>query len=192
MKTITYLVAVTLLFVGEFGFSQINEKNYAEVVTEVSAENKISIGGYVTSVGSLLDNVEVLVYQNNKIVEHFNSSNLGEFEFDITTNNYYTVEFKRNGFFSKRIIIDTFTESFEVSEKMNIEFSVDLIKEEDLNGIDADVLDFPICKYEFDEKNEGFNFVMDFVENRYDEIQDLFKQKKNLDKINKKRGVIFS
>lgn len=188
-----------ICYVNQLKTSQMKTTNYILIsfmvllmnITMLSDSNArnnnidiLNVQGFTAESGLLLDSVMVTIFDNNEIVYKDYTNQSGEFHFTLNTNKYYTVEFKKNGFFTKRIIFETNIHK-HLKNQEAVEFSVNLIPEKKLEGINCEVLDFPVCKYSYDTKQKQFTYSSEFVINRSNEINDLFVEKKSL--INEQR-----
>ena len=151
-------------------------------------DKRIKISGYVTGGGELQDSVEVVIFDNNCEVGQYYTDFEGSFDYELERNKYYTIEYRKSNFFLKRIIIDTGLGENIGSKEFLVEFSVDLILVKSLEGVEADVLDFPVTRFTYDYDSKEFEYELEFVENRYKEIQELFDIKKKHDKREEKRS----
>ena len=103
-----------------------------------------------------LHNVAINIYEYNNLIGVYNCNENGEFEFPIPTNSYITIEFKKNGFISKRILVDTESNP-DIKKKGSFDFEVSLLKDED--GIEIGDMDFPMAVIRYNNDQKSFTLT---------------------------------
>jgi hypothetical protein len=113
--------------------------------------SSLEIKGYVFEKNEKVNDAEVKLYQNNKIVKITTTKN-SKFQFILFTGMRYMIELNKPDCVSERIQISTL-EKTAFSGKYTYKFRVDLLKVTKFTGVDISDLDFPtaIIKYNKDE-----------------------------------------
>jgi len=136
------LTTLVLISICSFG------RNYNSELLTIKG---VTTDGMFENSENLLD-VSIYIYEYNDIIATYNCNENGEFDFTIPTNSYITIEFNKEGFITKRILVDTDTDLY-IKKKKVFDFEVTLLKDE--NGIEIGDMDFPmaIIRYDGDKNN---------------------------------------
>ncbi|MEQ8623625.1 MAG: hypothetical protein RJQ00_02850 [Vicingaceae bacterium] len=151
-KNYTFLLLVLSLLV-------VNTKN-------LSAQNinDHKFVGYTFIDGKKSKDVIVKVFDDNKCISTLETKSNGKFVFIADSEKYYTLQFEKEGFFTKRIIIKTDkTQNIDFSSK-TYKFDVGLVKKEPY--LDNDSYDFPMAILELNHQNREFEFNKEYTKNR--------------------------
>lgn len=130
----------------------------AQEITDHEFAGKIYIDGKKAK------DVLVKAYDGNKCFSNYMTGSNGKFVFTGGVEKYYTLEFKKEGYVTKRIVIRTHNTRNLEFETSTYRFDVDLVKEEE--GVDYDEYDFPITIIEIDSNEEEFTHNRKYTENR--------------------------
>jgi hypothetical protein len=102
------------------------------------------------------------LYDGNYLVSESKTSWNGKFSIGLAKNKHYTVQFDKDGYMTKRIVIDTEIGEDDRENVKTFKFDVGLIKRE--SGKDYSILDFPIAIIKYHPESNQF-----FYDNKYTE-----------------------
>lgn len=100
--------------------------------------------------------VVVRLYDNNTLISTYKTDKKGKFTIGAPSAKHYTLEFEKNGFVTKRVIINTKKVYLSKGNIDDFDFNVHLIKQEE--DIDYSILDFPIALIEYNKSIKGFDY----------------------------------
>ena len=131
-------------------------------------KNTVSFTGYlIDTQDKKIKDVTVVVYDGNeKLVTTKTKAN--KFTTDLHLNKYYTIEFVKDGYVSKRIGISTLADTDDIEPFM---FLMEMIEE--VEGIDTSVLDFPSALIEYRKGKGRFDFVVDYTRQMKEEQENI-------------------
>lgn len=119
--------------------------------------------GYTVIDGKKSKDVIVKIFDDNKCISEYETKSNGKFVFIADSEKYYTLQFEKEGFFTKRIIIKTEkTQNLDFVSK-TYKFDVGLVKKEP--GLDHNLYDFPIAILELNHSNREFEFNEEYTKN---------------------------
>lgn len=133
----------------------------------------LRFGGNVYDNSEKAENVTVSLYDGNYLVSEDVTSRNGKFSIDLAKNKHYTVQFDKEGYMTKRIVIDTELGSDGKENVKTFKFDVGLIKRE--SGKDYSILDFPIAIIKYHAESNQF-----FYDSKYTEH--MLKAQKDIEK----------
>lgn len=114
--------------------------------------------GRVMGGAARLSDVTINVYDNNTLIDVYIADEKGKFNIDIDLNAYITLEFEKEGFFSKRIAFNTIHKELNLEKSYNpFKFEIMLLPYK--KNHDYDYVDFPVTKIAYSIEEEDFNFV---------------------------------
>lgn len=102
------------------------------------------------------DGVTVHLYDNNQLISTYKTSQNAKFSVGAPLAKHYTLEFVKEGFVTKRVIINTKAINSPKVRAEDFDFNVYLIKEE--IDIDYSILDFPMALIEYKKSIKGFDY----------------------------------
>lgn len=114
--------------------------------------------------------VTISLYDGNKKISSYVTGSSGRFIVDLYKNRHYTLQFAKEDYVTKRILIDT--KVLNPSDAIGVKefkFDVSLIKED--SELDYSELDFPIAIIEFENSQREFVYNVNYT-NRMLGIQD--------------------
>jgi hypothetical protein len=110
----------------------------------------------------------VKIFDNNKCISEYITSNNGKFIFTAESEKYYTIQFEKEGYVTKRIVVKTFNTSELDYLTKTYKFDVNLVKM--MPATDYSHYDFPMAIFELDFVQGEFNFNETYTNNRLKEI----------------------
>lgn len=177
-----FTAVITLLY-GTFSLKNnvLMANNSAE---EVEEPLLVAVGYVVDEEGKNLKGCEVTLFRNNDSLETVNSKGSGKFEFILNRNDYYTLEIRQPGFYTKRVAISTLVPG-TVDEIQDFDFTIGMVNIGSFEGVDTFVLDFPTTKIVFHKTRKEFVYDKEYtsairaeVDQLYDEARELKAAKK--------------
>jgi len=139
-------------------------------VKDLSAQNFDSheFKGNVFLDGKKAEGVVVKVFDDNDCSSEYKTKWNGKFIFIASCEKYYTLQFEKEGYVTKRIVIKTEdTRNLDFVTK-TYKFDVSLVKKE--QGVDYSSHDFPIAILELNPHNREFEFNKEYTKNRLKDI----------------------
>jgi hypothetical protein len=112
--------------------------------------------GGVTEEGLPCYDATVTLFMENNIQQIVQTNEDGSFQVALTPGKIYTVEVSRAGLITKRISIDTHMERTRGNNVTVFDCYVNMVPEEQLEGVDTSDLDFPIALLSYDKKLKTF------------------------------------
>ncbi len=156
------------LFIGCFVFVTLSaldsqsgdpEKVYLEV-TGVAEHNRQPMSGVIIN-----------LYEGNNKVDSKTTGSSGHFSFILDFNKYYSIEFTKSGFVSKRIDFDT-----EVPEDIKTayvsEFAMSIVKT--CEGVDVSAFSDPVDKISFNKRSKEFESDKSYMNRQRMRFQDVY------------------
>jgi tRNA(Glu) U13 pseudouridine synthase TruD len=164
MLLLVRLAILALLFLG------MNNKIQAKGLHSDSACMKVKVN--VDYKNKCVKDAEVFVYKGNEIIERIFSDAFGKYIFNLKANELYTIEVEKDGYTSRRVIIDTHLPENEdiAGDFYKLEMDIDLMNEYG-EAMDEDALEFPIAIFSFDAKHQEFKHDRKYTANLKKEIK---------------------
>ena len=124
--------------------------------------------GYTYIDGKKAKDVVVKVFDDNKCFSEYETKGNGKFIFTAACEKYYTLQFEKEGYLTKRIVIKTDnTKDLDFVTK-TYKFDVSLDKKDP--SLDYSAYDFPIAILELNPHNRAFEFNKKYTDNRLKSI----------------------
>jgi len=130
--------------------------------------NKHEFIGYTFIDGKKAKDVVVKVFDDNNCFSEYETRSNGKFIFTANCEKHYTLQFEKEGYVTKRMVIKTDNTSDLEYVTKTYKFDVSLLKKE--QGVDYGQYDFPIAIIELDKRNMEFTFNKKYTENRLESI----------------------
>lgn len=125
---------------------------------ETVREHVLPVKGRTMSGDKKLEACNVLVFQGNEPLTEQMTGRDGKFATGLPIGGEYAIEFRREGYMPKRVLVDTrmdkLPEGTLIFEPLDL--TVSLLEMERYAGADADVLDFPCAIVRWDRKAGQF------------------------------------
>lgn len=128
----------------------------AQEPTELEDETYYTFYGRIFVENDKGSGVTVHLYDDNKLISTFKTNKKAKFTVGTPSSKHYTLEFKKKGFVTKRVIINTSKVYLAKGKVQDFDFNVYLIKEE--VGVDYSILDFPMALIEYRKNIKGFDY----------------------------------
>lgn len=111
-------------------------------------------GGNVLVENKSANDVLLKLYEGNDCIATYTTESKGRFLFSCGVEKYYTLEFKKEGYVTKRVVINTRDTKY-IRKKIKVfEFDVVLIKES--SEVDYEEYDFPVTIIEISKNRDEF------------------------------------
>lgn len=157
--TSTVTLALSLVF--------INQVNAQKKIPAAQVDDFLTIQGQVIGKETILDGVTIRLFKGNSSVDSVYTGKNGAFQFKLSKDLYYAIEFDKFGYEKTSVLINTNRWDVDPQNEDNayqVDFEVELMEEIDgkdklpLTAVDYDVLDFPkvLIGYKAGEE-EGFH-----------------------------------
>lgn len=117
---------------------------------QATEELFLPVSGRITDGENKLEGCWIVTYDGNDVIAEFATDKSGKFAMNLGLNKQYGLEFHKEGFVPKRIVIDTRADvPAEHLMYVPLVMDISMLEEEKYHGVDTDVLDFPfaIVKY---------------------------------------------
>lgn len=124
----------------------------------------LSITGRITDGEDRLAGCEVITYQGNERLSSATTDKSGKFAVQIAVNGEYALELRKDGFLSKRIVVDTRT-GIDPADLVlaPLVMDVSLLKADRYQGANTDELDFPFAIVRYDKAQHAFTQDMEYT-----------------------------
>lgn len=140
-------------------------------------EDSILLEGSVFNNESRVENAIIRVYINNKLYKTVEVARSNKFKTNLPFNQMLTIEITAPGFHSKRFMMDTNVPESEKS-RMRYTFDMDIFSEEEMEGVNTSLLDFPVGLVYYDEKKGEFVHDKKYTKQMKKEYFNLLEQAK--------------
>tara|TARA_R110002049_G_scaffold20846_11_gene76629 strand:- start:600 stop:1085 length:486 start_codon:yes stop_codon:yes gene_type:complete len=118
--------------------------------------------------GKKAKDVKVKFFDGNDCFLEYETKANGKFIFVGECEKYYTLQFEKEGYVTKRVIVKTFnTEELDYITKV---YKFDVSLEEKKSYLDYSEHDFPIAIFEVDNDLKGFDFDKQYTSQRLEEM----------------------
>lgn len=117
----------------------------------------LEVSGRISDGHKKLANCTVVVYEGNEILGEQVSGKNGHFGFAVTVGKQYAVLFKKEGYQSKSILVDTHAKlpvGLNAVAPLDMDLSLQALSK--YEGVDTDVLDFPYAIVKWDKSALAF------------------------------------
>jgi len=153
MRTLHLLSCLMLLAMSSGSFAK--DTLNAPAVFKLNVKVKTSLHE--------LAGLTVHLYDHNTLVQTISPNKKGSFKARLERNKYYTLEFSMPGYYSKRIAFSTYVADDIVNESV-FKFDVYMIANDELKGVDASTLDFPVALVSYDKKARELSYDKRYTE----------------------------
>jgi len=119
----------------------------------------LEIYGRVMAGEEKLSGAEVIVYKGNEQVGLITTEKSGKFDLRLGMNDQYSIEFRKEGFAPKRILIDTHLPKFPAGAEVVIApigMDLTLMEKAKFDGANTDDLDFPFALIKWSKRDQAF------------------------------------
>jgi hypothetical protein len=117
----------------------------------------LPISGRVTDREQKLEGCEVITFKGNEVVGRQVTDRGGRFGMLLGLGQEFAIEFRKEGFLPKRILVDTRGElPKDLIEIAPIEMTMSMMPGSKYEGADTDALDFPFAIIRYDRGSKAF------------------------------------
>lgn len=142
-----------------------------------NSKDSILLEGSVFNKESKVENAIIRVYINNKLYKEIKVSRSNKFTTNLPFNQMLTIEVAAPSYHNKRFMMDT-TVPEGMEKRMRYTFDMDIFSEEELEGVNTSLLDFPVGLVYFDEKKMEFVHDKKYTKQMKREYFNLLEQAK--------------
>lgn len=118
------------------------------------------ISHFVDEKNEKLKDIQVVIYDGNEVILNEKSSK--KISFNLLPNKYFTLELSKEGYYTKRIMIET--HAGKTQPPQNFEFKIELVKIS-IESQEKDS-DFPVGIIKYAKNKGGFHF--DIIKNSHE------------------------
>lgn len=165
MKSILRILFVQLLLLAT------SIPMMAQDTTAVEEFTVLTIEGEITHKTEKLASVLVELYEQNKMVDAFETKKNGKFKFFLYNNHIYTIQLTKEGYNTKKVTINTWVPDDygdEISYLFDIELdSLSIMLEEHKETL----LEYPIAIISFDERKGEFLFNQAYTKGLIEDLK---------------------
>jgi hypothetical protein len=169
----SYLLVVFTLLLFNVKNSTAQEVSVQD--TAIKQSNSHEFVGKIFIDGKKAKDVTVKVFDDNDCFSEYKTKNNGKFVFTADCERHYTLQFEREGYVAKRLIVKTYKTGDLEHFTKNYRFDITLNKE--MEDVDYSLHDFPIAIIQIDNDLREFKFNKRYTKNRLKKIE-LNKTKK--------------
>ena len=126
--------------------------------TEAHAADQLLVLGRILQEGKKSEGATVTIYNGNEVYRTITTPKSGKYAIKLPLGFYFTMEIKKDGYLTKRLVFDTRTEQ-RIDMLDDFICDVDLLNLEWFGGMDIGNLDFPMAIIVY--QGDGF---FDFTE----------------------------
>lgn len=120
-------------------------------------EYLLPVSGRITDGENRLDGCRIVTYDGNEALSEVTTDKNGKFEVALKLDRQYGLEFHKEGFVPKRIVIDTRAEvPAEHLAYVPLVMDISMLAVEKYQGVDTDVLDFPFAIVRYNKVVDAF------------------------------------
>jgi hypothetical protein len=147
-----FLASVIFLFCL-INVSQIWAQDY-DPDESSNAFEVLDIRGIISNADDGIPEVLVELYENNKVVDSFETKKNGKFKFTLMNDEIYTIQLTKGGYYTKRISVNTKIPR-EYDDIYFFEFDINIDSMEEKN-YDVQLVEYPSALIGFDQEKEEF------------------------------------
>lgn len=128
-------------------------------ISEVVGQEPLAllINGRVAHVDAKLENCEVITYKGNEEIHRQTTGRNGRFGMLLGLGEEYSVEFRKEGFLPKRVVVDTRADlSKDIVDIAPLEMEMSMLPAGKYAGANTDDLDFPFAIVRYDRSMKAF------------------------------------
>lgn len=130
------------------------------VVLGVCAQDgplRLPVTGRVTDADKKLQGCDVLVYKGNDLMGRHTTDGNGRFSFALGMQDEFAIEFRKEGYLSKRVLVDTHAElPTDLVRLGEVAITMSMLPASRYAGADTDELDFPFAILRYDPETTAF------------------------------------
>lgn len=140
--------------------------------TAVETMTVLKIGGIITAKTDKLEEVLVELYEQNKMVDAFETKKNGKFKFALYNNHIYTIMLTKDGYHTKKITVDTHVPD-DFDDLIDYAFDIELDEEaEELADEKENLLEYPIAIISYDSKQNEFIYDKNYTKGLVKELKE--------------------
>lgn len=162
------IIIASILIVTSLAFSQIKAQEYDSEETSNGFE-VLDISGIISNDDYGLPNVLVELYENNKVVDSFETKKNGKFKFTLISDEIYTIQLTKDGYYTKRISVNTkMPKGYDNVYSFDFDINIDL---KEGKNYDSQLVEYPSALIEFDKKKDEYVFDKTYTKTYFTELE---------------------
>ena len=142
--------------------------SYAQDTTAVEPFEVLEISGTISVDDKGLEEAFVELYEDNEVVDAFETKKNGKFKFSLYNDLIYTIQITKKGFYTKRISVNT-TLPKDYDDFSKFQFDIGLTSKEEAD-YDPYLAEYPSALIAFDKKKKEFNYDKKYTKSYFDEV----------------------
>jgi len=130
----------------------------------------LKIEGEITNKTDKLDGVLVELYEQNKMVDAFETKKNGKFKFNLYNNHIYTIQLTKEGYNTKKVTINTKVPE-DYGDEISYLFDIELDEFSAVEEEKETLLEYPIAIISFDERKGEFLFNQAYTKGLIEDLK---------------------
>lgn len=156
-------IFLALLFIGFGSYTAAHAQDEGTESFEA-----LDISGAISADEDYLAGVLVELFEQNKVVDAFETKSNGKFKFTLFNDHIYTIQLTKEGYYTKRISVNTkLPEGYD--NTMRFDFDINLDSKTD-KSFDEYLVEYPSALISFDAKRGEYGFDKDYTRSYFEEI----------------------
>jgi len=133
--------------------------------------SNLTLKGVVYEIPDRIHNCAITIHENGTVIKHVKSNKEGGFSIKLNSGHYYTIEFSKKGYISKKIEVNTKKGNIDQEYKMN-NIAIDLFKEN--TSSKESILKNPIAIIVYDIQKKAFSYDMKYNQTIQQKVQEVW------------------
>ena len=129
----------------------------------------LQISGEITSGRDPQEGVTVQLFRANKVIEVFETKKNGKFKFMLMSNEIYTIQLVKDGYYTKRISVNTYVPE-DVTGDFDFDFDIN-VDSKKTHDYDPYLVEYPSAIISYSKKKKEFIFDKDYTESYFEDIE---------------------
>jgi hypothetical protein len=144
---------------------------------KANKRDSIELTGSIYNDEEKVKDVIIKIYDGNSLFKRIKVGSSNRFKTYLPVNKYLTIQIEAPNFHEKRFTFDTHLPE-DIKKIPSYYFDMDLFKEEELEGVNPSILDFPAGLVYYDEKKKKFLHHKDYTKKMKKEYYRLLEEAK--------------
>ncbi|MFT6166666.1 MAG: hypothetical protein ACJAV5_001637 [Vicingaceae bacterium] len=160
-----------LLVINYSGLTAQTSADYVQQEVGIDIANYHEFEGKVFTNQGKAEGVTIKVFEGNECSSTYDTKPNGKFYFTAETEKYYTLQFEKAGYVTKRVVIKT--HNTKDVENYTKPYQFDITLDEEFSDIDYSLHDFPMAIIEFNVGHAAFEFNKKYTKQRLKELSNI-------------------
>ncbi len=145
-----------------------NIPTFGQDTSAVELYEALEIKGEITFEDETLEGAFVELYENNDVVDAFETKKNGKFKFTLYNEHIYTIQITKKGYYTKRISVSTKLPA-DYEDFQKFEFNVGLVSKDEAD-YDPYLSEYPSALISFDKKKKEFTYDKNYTKTYFDDV----------------------